>query len=178
MSNHEERSEANSLHLLMAFSRSKDGQEQKCIRSIIKDYNLDLELLKAKLKIIGGSWRIHKTVNARDVEKARKSLIKTLIDHPEKAGYIDSQWRTELLQRDCIYGEKSFLLDIDTLNDEDIALIERTITDSGGEIKESIRTPNGLHFVTNPFDTRIVCALKNVTLLRDGYIYVDKVEGR
>jgi hypothetical protein len=119
MANHEARPRADAVDLLLAFARRKDGvPNSKCIRTVIKDYDLDLALLEAKLRVIGGTWRIHKTVNKRDTDKARKWLIHKLIDNPEYAGCVDSLWRTALLQPNCIYGEKRFLLDIDTEDNE------------------------------------------------------------
>lgn len=121
MANHEARPRVEAVDLLLAFARRKDGvPKAKCIRTVIKDYDLDLALLEAKLKVIGGTWRIHKTVNKRDTEKARKWLIHKLIDNPEYAGCIDSLWRTVLLNPNNIYGEKRFLLDIDTEDKESV----------------------------------------------------------
>jgi hypothetical protein len=178
MGNHEERFLADSVYLLMGFKRTKDSENgsAKCIRKVIKHYEQDLEVFKAQLTILGGHWRIHKTVNARDCAKARKVLMHTLIDFPEKASYIDSLWRTALLQRECIYGEKKFMFDIDTIDVVEQEKIVDTILCEDGEILEKVITPSGgRHIVTRPFDCRAVCELPNVELLRDGYIYVCSV---
>jgi len=177
MANHEDRPQTESVDLLLAFSRKKDGEpNRKCIRTIIRDYDLDLSILEAKIKIIGGKWRIHKTINSRDTEKARKWLIHKLIDNPEFAGCIDSLWRTALLQKECIYGEKRFLLDIDTKESELLEIVMQKIKNNKGEIKQFIETPAGVHFVTNCFDTRDVCQLPYVTLIRDGYVFIKEVK--
>lgn len=103
MANHEARPRADAVDLLLAFARRKDGvPNSKCIRTVIKDYALDLALLEAKLRVLGGIWRIHKTVNKRDTDKTRKWLIHKLIDNPEYAGCVDSLWRTALLQPNCL----------------------------------------------------------------------------
>lgn len=179
MANHEARPQTVSVDLLLAFSRKKDGvPNDKCIRTIIRNFELDLSILESKLKIIGGIWRIHKTVNSRDTEKARKWLIKKLIDNPEFAGCIDSLWRTALLQPENIYGDKKFLLDVDTKQFDLVELVLQKIKNSGGEIKEFIETPNGVHYITNCFDTRDVCQIPYVTLIRDGYSFIKQVGGK
>jgi len=173
--NNEKRDYADSLDILMALSRTKDGQKTRCFRVVAKDYERDLQLLETKCKLEGGKWRIHKTVNKRDTEKARIWLIHKLIDFPEGAGFIDSLWRTALLQRSCIYGDKKFLLDIDTEYLTDLYDVEKAIWDSGGTIDYKVKTENGFHIITEPFDTRKVCLLDNVSLLRDGYVYIKTV---
>lgn len=175
MSNREQREHKKSLHLYLAMRRpSVSGEKSGCIRSVIKRPDEDLEVLKYKLKIVGGHWRIHRTVNARDVEKARKWLLKKLIDHPEKGAYVDSEWRTALLQPGCIYGDKRFMLDVDR---KDKNLIENVEYYIGDNFIEKHESPKGWHYITKPFDTRDVLELEDVTLIRDGYYYVCTVEG-
>ena len=174
MSNHEERLVVDSLNVLMGFSRTKDGQSHKTIRMVEKHPETDLEVFKAKLSVIGGIWRIHRTVNARDVHKARKVLLHMLINYPEKASYIDSLWRTCLLQSSCIYGDKKFMFDVDTSDINDINTILTKIPNEF--IYEVVVTPSGgRHIITKPFDTREVLKLGDVTLIRDGYVYVCSV---
>jgi hypothetical protein len=178
MANHEERPIIESVDLFLAFSRKKDGMEnRKCIRTIIRDYNLDLEILKTKLKLLGGEWRIHKTVNKRDVQKARMWLIHKLLDNPEFAGCIDSLWRTSLLQKECIYGEQYFLLDVDTKKEEELIKLNDLIPNIQETLDNIIETPNGYHYITKKFDTREVCNLPYVTLIRDGYLFIEKLGG-
>ena len=174
MSNREQRIENKSLHLYLAFARTKDGMHPGCVRTIDKGNGNELEFLKAKLKIMGGTWRIHRTVNSRDVEKARIWLMKDLLDHPEHASYIDSQWRTALLQPICNV-DKRFMLDIDTQNEEEIGKILSLVSED--DIINTIKSPHGWHYICKPFDTRKVCELPYVTLLRDGYFYVTTVKG-
>ncbi len=181
--NREVRTPTDSVHILMGLKRVKfePNSKKQCIRIVVKDYEADLASLEAKLKYLGGEWRIHRTVNARDVKKACKVLMHRLIDDEKIAGYVDSEWRTALLQRQCIFGEKKFMLDIDTQEEEKVAEIER-ILDGKATILERIKSPKGWHYVTLPFDVREVCKLDYVCLQRDGYVYVktvgkaDKVE--
>lgn len=175
MSNREVRNYTESVHLYLAFARPSQGQKSACIRSVIKGNDNELEIFEARLKIIGGYWRIHKTVNARDVEKARKYLIKRLIDYPERAGCIDTEWRTALLQPGCIYGQKKFMLDVDTENSKILLDIVEKIHINNGEILQMIKSPKGWHYITLPFDTRSVCEIEEVSLLRDGYHFLSEV---
>ena len=175
MSNREKRTTLDSVHIYIALARPCHGQKADCIRTVDKGRGNELELFIAKIKAIGGNWRIHRTVNARSVEKARIWLLKDLIDHPEHAGYIDSQWRTALLQPECKVTN-NFMLDIDTQDEVELWRIAQILDSSDAKILEIIKTPKGYHYITEPFDTREVCKLPNVTLLRDGYYFICEVK--
>ena len=172
MANHEAKDYADSLDVYMALSRTKDGQKAKCLRVVAKNPEVDLKFLELRAGLLGGKWRIHKTVNKRDTEKARKWLLKKLIDFPEGRGFIDSLWRTALLQPENVCGQKNFLLDIDTKDPEKLKQVKILVGENTIEEKE---TENGWHFITKPFDTREVCKLDYVELIRDGYIYVKTI---
>jgi len=175
-SNRENRIYQENVHLFLALQRKGTAKDKRCIRSVIKhNEEEDLKILEAKLKAIGGEWRIHKTVNARNCEKARKILLKVLIDHPEKASVIDSEWRTALMQKECRVTNH-FMLDIDTKDEEILKIIDKRIIEDGkGIIYEKHETPKGWHYITEPFDTRWVLLKDCVTLLRDGYYYIKTV---
>jgi hypothetical protein len=42
-------------------------------------------------------------------------------------------------------------------------------------IRNIIKTPSGYHYIVSPFDTRQICELPYVTLIRDGYVFIKKV---
>jgi len=172
MANHENKDYADSVDIYMALSRTKDGQKAKCLRIVAKNPDIDLQVLEFKTRLLGGKWRIHKTVNQRDTEKARKWLLKKLIDFPEGRGFVDSLWRTALLQPENIYGDKKFLFDVDTKETDKINLVISLI---GNNKIESVETENGWHFITKPFDTREICKLDYIELIRDGYVYVKTI---
>lgn len=181
MSNHEEKDFTEFVDVLMAFQRTKFTDKHACIRHVVKrqeDIKQDIDCLEAKLKVLGGEWRIHKTVNKRDVEKARKWLLKHLIDHPEKASFVDSLWRTALLQTECIYGEKHFMLDVDTKEADKILVLDACLVAEQAMPILKVETPKGFHVITKPFDTREVLEQCKgyVTLLRDGYHYLKTVK--
>ena len=176
MSNRENRFHGDFVHVYLAFQRvSKGGGDGSCVRSVDKGIGDELEILESRLKVMGGNWRIHKTVNPRCVKKALKLLLHDLIDHPEHASHVDSTWRTCLMKRSSIYGEKRFMLDVDTQDRDEINNVHIVVCKSGGVVAESHMSPNGIHIITNQFDTREVCKLEYVTLLRDGYYYIKSV---
>ena len=172
MSNHEAKDYADSVDVYLALSRTKDGESARCMRVVVKRPEEYLFILEQRCLYLGGKWRIHKTVNKRDTEKARKWLLKKLIDFPEGRGFIDSLWRTALLQPECIYGEKKFMLDVDT---KDIGLLDALDAMVNKHKLEEIETQHGWHFITRPFDTRAVCELPYVSLQRDGYVYIKTI---
>ena len=172
MANHEHKTYQDSVDVFMAFSRTKDGQEAKCMRVVAKDAT-DLEILKLRCKLAGGKWRIHKTVNRRDTEKARIWMIHKLIDFPDGRGFVDSLWRTALLQKENIFGDKKFLLDIDTKEIDKLQTVRELVKEN---LIEEVETANGFHFITKAFDTREVCNLQFVELIRDGYVYCETIE--
>ena len=170
MSNHEDKIILPFVHMLMGLNREKP---KKCMRMIDNGAANNVDIFEAKLKILGGTWRIHRTVNARDINKARKWLMIELINHPEKASYMESLWRTALLQKECIFGQKYFMLDIDTENIQELKEIENRIP-KDLRIRK-FKSPKGWHYIVKPFDTRSVCELDYVALIRDGYYFIKEV---
>ena len=174
--NKEEKIYQDKIHMFLGLQRiSKQGKKQ-CIRHVIKrDEVEELRVFEAKLKAIGGEWRIHKTVNARMPDRAMKWLIKHLIDYPEKASLIDSVWRTGLLQKECACEPKFFMLDVDTQDEKEVDKVMELLFKQRAVLIKTIKSPSGYHLITDRFDTREVCQLDYVTLLRDGYHYVKTV---
>jgi len=177
MANHEDRPIRNMVHLLLAFRRRKNNPNltNECIRVIINDYNLDLFLLREKCKKLGGIWTIHHTVNARDTKKARIWMLHKLIETSQFDGCIDSLWKTALLQPEC-KAENNFMFDVDANTRTEIEEVHTIIGNFNGIIKESHLSKNGIHIITAPFDAREVCKLSYVTLIRDGYYFIEKIE--
>ena len=171
-SNREQRERLQSVHVFLALLRTGTNQDHRCMRQVIRNYDEDLKFLEMRCQARGGEWRIHHTVNARDPEKAMRYLMKKLIDHPELCTDVDMEWRSGLLQPECIYGEKNFMLDVDT---KDVEPVIAEVENSGGEIIKSVESPKGWHLICKPFDARKVCAIENVTLQRDGYYFVKSV---
>lgn len=172
--NREERVACDVVHLYLALQREGTAKDKKCIRQVIKDESLDLDILVSKCKTMGGSWRIHKTVNARDCEKARKLLFKILIDYPERASVIDSEWRTCLLQKECAVT-RFFMLDVDTQDIDKLNTLENEIAKDANRILSVHKTPKGYHYILENNTLQNVRELEFVTILRDGFYYVKSV---
>jgi len=173
--NRETRIIQDSVHLYIALKRTGTSKDKRCLRQVIKNEKIDLQMIEAKCKILGGTWRIHKTVNARDCDIARKFLLKVLIDYPSKASEIDIEWRTALLQRQCRVTD-FFMLDIDTEELNNLKVVENILLIKEAHVIDRIKTPKGWHYITEAFDTREICKLEYVTLLRDGYVFVKEVK--
>lgn len=173
--NRETRVNIESVHILLALQRDGSAKDKKCLRQVIKDEEIDLKILEAKCMVMGGKWRIHRTVNARNCEMARKILIKNLIDYPEKAPSIDAEWRTALMQKECRVTNY-FMLDVDTKDDSVLnQIIEIAEKQDRDIIIQVIESPKGRHIITKAFDTREVCNIPDVTLLRDGYHFIKEI---
>jgi hypothetical protein len=173
--NKEKRIYQNTVHIFIGLQRPSKQGLKACVRHVIKeDEEKDLKIFEAKLKVLGGEWRIHRTVNARDTKTAYNWFMKYLIDYPERVSACESIWRTALLQSAC-KAERYFMLDIDTEKYEELSLINYLLCEAGAKITKEVKSPKGYHYITEPFDTREVEALDYVTLIRDGYYYVKTV---
>ena len=178
--NIEKTRKVDSVHLLLAIRRSKEneGQTHKdelCFREIIRDSEEEtLQKIKSRISNLPGTWRIYHTVNARDTRKATKLLMHELLDHFEDQHYrVDSLYKKMLLQTAC-RKTKYFMLDIDN-KDMDLAfgLPFGSFIPKAIEIHES---PNGWHVVVEPFNLSKFKPTKEVTVIKDGYYFVEKVE--
>ena len=166
------------LHLFLALKRKKDNDtdfSKKVFRWVIRDYDKDLFILESIISNWKGVWRIYKTVNARDPKKAKNLLTHKLIDMEDgNESRIDSLWKTCLLQPSSRVKERKFLVDIDDekLLDE----VQKRLNEKGVLQYQVVKTPNGWHIVTSPFDKRIFNDLKDVEVKTDGYVFVKKIE--
>lgn len=161
------------LHLYVALRRRKenpDGQEL-CFRQIIVDEKIDFDCLIKRVESVGGTWRIHKTINKRCTKTATKELQKMLIDKPELHSRLVSTYKT-LLMKPNAKAERNILIDIDIDDHEYANKVLRAIGSSESKI---YKTPNGYHVVSPKFDTRLLDGY-DVTIQRDGYRFVHKVE--
>ena len=167
------------LHLLLAFRRKKDNEHDYrdvCYRQVIREYDGDLESLKKRCSSFPGVWRIHETVNCRDRVKARKLLMKALIDAPELWEHrIDSLWKTSLLKS---RAERKIMLDCD--NKDQFLAIKDLLQENNIVINMLRDTPNGFHIITDVFDTRIFDGRGEleVDIKRDGYVFIERFDNR
>ena len=169
--------ESTTAHLYIAIRRKKENSDLKeiCFRHVIRDEGKDLEFIKQKIAGVPGVWRIYKTVNARNFEKARKILITKLVQDPENWMYrVDSLWKTCLLQPKC-RAERKYLLDIDTKDFKRECEVMEAIKKTNPELLERTETPNGVHIVLEKFDTRVLEGIEDVEFKRDGYVFVERI---
>lgn len=166
------------VHLYIALRRRKDNEDgqELCFRQIIRDEKTDLNIIKEMIKKVSGNWRIHKTINKRCVKTAVRELQKGLIENPEKALSLMSDFKTQLMKPKA-KAERNILLDID---DEEHCSMEQVLDklpkiDMLSDTYEISKTPNGWHIKYPKFDTRIVEDVSFLTIQRDGYIFVDLV---
>jgi len=143
-------------HMYVAIKRKKDNINAKnklCIRQIIKDYDKDRKIIISKMKILEhGHWRLYRTVNARNVEKAYREFIHYLIDNGPIIN-IDSKWKSILLKNHN-KAESKFLIDVDKPGKSIERNMSKYLQERNIQIYEHTTTLNGLHFIVAPFDTR------------------------
>ncbi len=179
MNNREKDKKFEKCHLFVALRRKKENKDlpEICIREIIKDESREidfLDIVKVKTKHFPGIWRIYKTVNSRNIEPARKLLMKKLIDEPDRFEFrIDSLWKNCLLQKEC-RGERNLMIDVDS-NELPIKL--KSLIDTKKIIpKEIIKTPNGYHLIFDKIDSRLIDGIQNIELKRDDLKFICKFE--
>lgn len=159
------------VHLFLALRRKKENPELSslCFREIIEHEETDLERLKLRCRTEGGIWRIHQTVNHRSISKATKILQHRLIDEPSITTKLVSFWKTCLLQKES-KATKNFLLDVDS----ELAYIKtKEIIKNLDCTLYEVKTPNGYHIITKPFDTRLISNVEDVSVQKDGYVFLE-----
>jgi hypothetical protein len=185
------------LHVYVALRRvsaSKNenaGLTKLCKRFVDKDGD-EQEMLRRVRKACDepGLWRIYRSVNKRDTEKALKLLQVKIIMTPEQVvDKVDSEWKSILMGSKC-KGERKFLIDVDNPDVEHYKKVlnflhftEVMRKDESKPYKDQLRvyeqvsTPNGFHVVTEAFDTReLEKQFPDVEVKRDDLLYVESFE--
>ena len=167
------------VHLFIAVRRHKDNDASVphvTFREVCGgDEQKTINRLKDQIAAHTGVWRIYRTVNARDVKKSELELIKTLIDRQAYPLSVSdkpviSLWKTILMQPRN-KAEKKFLIDID---DKD--RLQEVTSKAEITIKIIQESPNGYHVVAEPFDLRILEGIPDVSVQKDGMIFVELCE--
>ncbi len=172
----DDRNPVESVHLFVALRRRKDNDELQaiCLREIIYDYEVDLNNLKNRLDGRGGTWRIHKTINKRNVAKAMKVLQHAMIDNPEYvASHMASVWKTSLMHKTA-KESRNILLDVDSREANE--KVRRILIANDIDTVAEARTPNGYHYVLSNPDTRLFADIPDVDIKRDAYIFLEVYE--
>lgn len=180
MSNNKERIiPTDTIHILLALRRNKDNKSldpehrELCFHQVIRDYDTDLKLLKVRITSHPGIWRIHRTVNARNLKNARLWMMKKLIDTDGSYDYrIETLWKKALMNNPV---KQNMLIDIDTIDDNIINKVKDILNKNSIKILEEGESPNGYHIVCPIFDTRLILNMDYVGYRRDGYVFVEEV---
>lgn len=169
------------VDIYLALRRKKDNPDLQdlCFREV-DNYGdgQALEILKTRIKNELGVWRIHKTINKRDTHKALKLLQHRMIDNFEDVAHrLESIWKTCLLQKES-KAERNILLDIDSEEALEYTLDVLYNNYVDAESVSCVQSPNGYHIVLKEgMDTRPFMNNKDVTIQRDGYVFVEQIQG-
>lgn len=174
--NIEKMDRVDSVHVVLAIRRTKEnpGQTHKdelCFREIVRgSMEETVAKIKARISTLPGTWRIYHTVNARDTKKATRLLQHELLDHFEDYHYrVDTLYKKMLLQTSC-RATKNFMLDIDS---QDPDKYYEAI--AGLCVYRSVPSPSGQHVIVAPFNIQNY-KIEGVTVIKDGYYFLEKVE--
>jgi len=159
------------VYLMMAIARKKENPDitssgEIVFREVVKnekDISRKKEKLRNACKNYGGAekFRLYFSVNARNTEKAyfrfrerMNSWIEDKLngqkDVSRKLKRVDNHWKSEL-QKPHSRDETFFLYDLDT--EEYWARQElKQVLNKNTEIKLIKNTPNGTHFIVEPFN--------------------------
>jgi hypothetical protein len=147
----------NEQYIFVALKRKKDNVETVtktiCHRFVSDgDDEKALRDLKNTLKGETGLWRIYRTVNKRNLIKGKEILICDLVTKGDTNLHkIGSRWKSILMKSDC-KSERKWLLDIDTKNYSILDQVSTHLKEHNVPILEISRTPNGWHYIVEPFD--------------------------
>jgi len=149
-------------HVLVALRRKSVNKNENvnlkklCHRMVVRSDETVEEVAENLKKLCWepGTWRMYRTVNRRDLNKAMVMTQVGMLEHPESyLEKVDGKWKSNLMKEE-VKAERKFLLDLDTTDLEKREFIFKYLTDKQVEVFETVETPNGFHFVTEAFDTR------------------------
>lgn len=178
------------IYFVFGFARPKNNRDitkaqrvffRYPVRSI-ESYEFALEKLKADCERTGLNMYLYVSINARDTAKAdeefntlkAKYAAEALKGKPENLHKLyprqDKVWYSVCMKPIC-RGTKYFLLDIDT-KDYYTRLQLSKILYPVSELLLDVETRNGYHWVVKPFDVRLVENIENVSIKKDGLLYL------
>jgi len=184
--------------MLFAIARSKNNEgitakQQVVIREPVRSvesFSHKLEKIKSAARLRNLKFNIYISVNARDAKKAYSNFKKKLTEYELQAmfGQTDYEyqlsrlhkvWYSALMQPN-VRATKYFLIDIDTKSLITCQTVRDTIYDwevngNTSEILLEQETRNGWHYVTTPFDVRILKSIKDVEVKTDGLLFLEVI---
>jgi len=170
-----------SCHMIVAMRRNgkakgeNQGLSKLVIRKVVRpgeDYHIVAKEFSNQLSNEDGYWRMYRSVNKRDLTKAKQALQLKLIEDGDRISHkIDSEWKSILMKKEC-RAERRFLLDVDTI-DEDVCVKALTkLDDLGVDILEDNQTPNGFHWVTTLFNPAEMSEFEDIDVKHDDLFYL------
>jgi hypothetical protein len=174
-------SDSGKFYLALVVRRKKDNPEMDRSEQIIKNYMLPsiekLERAIPEMETLSKAFnaRVYLYINRRSFKNTQKAMLKTLCDQicAESVSNLNHLFDSCAAAHGC--GDKWWIVDVDfpampevcssdsymRLESEiKIALLDSLnsikpeLTDGGNRVKIVLRTKNGFHLVTSPFDTR------------------------
>lgn len=172
-------------HVLMLIDRSVGNSNKGSKRWINKiitfnevEFNIAVEnLLALQNHLSDPGIRLYCSLNSRKLKSAILSFKHTIIDIPESYeqkfyGKLNDRFCSALMQP-ANRDSSLFLLDADT---KDVRLIDGFFSNNTNiEIIYSYETPNGHHYIVNPFNPNIQFP-KEITLIKDGLVLLNWIE--
>jgi hypothetical protein len=180
------------VYVILGVSRNKLNKEtkkEKRITKVIRKES-DIEKLYDSIvsQLIGTSFYIYVSVNARDVKKAAINLNKKIIDvvAGDDMTYLkslDAKWISELMKESAKFNRGNYMIDLD--KDESLSENESLYSwDNPYEMDDNLfkigidvikerKTPNGYHIVCKPFDVRLIEIYRDASIKKDEVIFVN-----
>lgn len=109
--------------------------------------------------------RLYASVNSRCIKKAKKEFMHQWIDAQDDSFFLNAHNKmiSALMKPEC-RDTSYYLIDVDTKEPKHD--IETLI--GSDKVVAHYPTPNGFHFVTHGFDTRVLKDVPDVEIKRDG----------
>lgn len=165
-------------HVYILLRRKKDNAEplpQLCRKYIAEGNPFEqMDQLRKITQLEPGVWRIYRTVNKRNFDKARELLMIKLIQDPnDYTDKIGTLWKSIMMKPEC-KAEKKWLLDIDTKEEAKVTKVFDFLKEKDVKIHRVDETPNGWHLVTDGFDCREL-HLDELEIKKDGLLFMELV---
>jgi len=147
--------------------------------------NMDVSILKSKALHISYKylnekikWRLYISVDARDVKKAKITLVKKMIDeiHEDNEKFnISAIWKSILMQQGNRLT-RNFLLDVDTTDKNKIQFLWDKIKEHDINILHFKSTPNGKHIITQGFNPNLIKDFDFVEIKKNALFFLNYVD--
>lgn len=181
-------------YILMAIARRKFNEEITNNTEVIhrrvlteEDYvEQQVRELLGMMEAHDLNFRLYLTVNAHDTMSAYHTFVRKVTEWAQeiinghegtekKIGRVGSEWKS-VLHKPEHRTDSYFLFDLDDVTEEEVWKFERTL-DEETEIVGWAKTPNGYHFVTEPFNhPQWQSPVEYDDLKTDGMVHIAEVE--